>query len=111
MSPGTGARKGVTVRIEPAGIDLEVRPGEPLMRAAERQGWQWPTLCHGEAACTVCWIEVIDDAFEPPNDLEARGLRLFEGRSFYDGKPVRLACQARPVADTAVVKRGVKRAS
>jgi 2Fe-2S ferredoxin len=82
------------------------------MAAAERQGYAWPTLCHGQAECTACWIEVADpEAFEPPTPLETEGLRLFDGRSFYAGKEIRLACQARPRRDTLVTKRGVRRPS
>ena len=57
------------------------------MRAAERLGYHWPTLCHGQAECTVCWIEVEDaDAFEPPGALELKGLKLFEGRRSTPGR-------------------------
>ena len=99
----------VTVRVEPSNVQITVRYGEQLMRAAERLGYYWPTICHGHAECTACWIEVDDDdAFEPPGSLELKGLTLFEGRSFYAGKKIRLACQARPVGDTVVTKRGVR---
>ena len=88
----------VTVLIKPSHVQVDVLRGEPLMRAAERLGYHWPTLCHGQAECTVCWIEVEDaDAFDRPGPLELKGLKLFEGRSFYAGKNIRLACQARPV--------------
>ena len=98
-----------TVCVQPSNVPIEVRRGEPLMRAAERLGYRWPTLCHGQAACTVCWIEVDDtEDFEPPGPLELEGLQLFEGRSFYAGKNIRLACQAHPVRDTVVTKRGVR---
>jgi ferredoxin, 2Fe-2S len=98
-----------TVRVEPLGAEIQVREGERLMAAAERLGYRWPTLCHGQAECTACWIEVEDvEAFEPPAPLEVNGLRLFEGRSFYAGKNIRLACQARPLRNTVVTKRGVK---
>jgi ferredoxin, 2Fe-2S len=101
-----------TVHVQPSNVDIAVRNGEPLMRAAERLGYYWPTICHGQAVCTACWIEVEDiEAFEPPGALELNGLKLFEGRSFYAGKNIRLACQARPVVDTVVSKRGVKVAS
>ena len=39
------------------------------------------------------------------------GLELLHGRSFYEGKVVRLACQARVVAPTVVTKRGVRQAT
>jgi ferredoxin, 2Fe-2S len=101
-----------SVRVEPSETVIEVQKGEPLMRAAERLGYHWPTLCHGQAECTACWIEVDDpDAFEKPSSIELDGLRLFEGRSFYAGKKVRLACQAHPVRDTVVTKRGVRPSS
>ncbi len=102
----------VSVRVEPSNAQITVRCGEQLMRAAERLGYHWPTICHGQAECTACWIEVDDnDAFEPPGPRELEALKLFEGRSFYAGKNIRLACQARPVSDTVVTKRGVRPAS
>ena len=95
--------------VKPSGAVIEVRKGEPLMRAAERLGYHWPTICLGQAECTACWIEVDDpDAFEEPTSLELDGLKLFDGRSFYAGKNIRLACQAHPVSGTAVIKRGVR---
>jgi 2Fe-2S ferredoxin len=101
---------GPVVRVEPLGVDLAVREGETLMHAAQRLGYRWPTMCHGQAACTVCHIVLDggDDAFEPPRPLERSGLALFTGQTFYDGKVLRLACQARPVTDTTVTKRGVR---
>ncbi len=100
------------VRVEPSGIVIAVRNGEPLMRAAERLGYHWPTICHGQAECTACWIEVEEPtAFEPPTLLERGGLNLFEGRSYYEGKDIRLACQACPLRDTVVTKRGVRAVS
>ncbi len=80
------------------------------MHAAERLGYRWPTMCHGQASCTLCVIVVDEDpdAFEPPGRLEREGLKLFAGRTFYEGRHVRLACQARPVADTVVTERGVR---
>lgn len=101
------------VRVEPSGVSIEVRPGEALMAAAERQGYRWPTVCHGQAVCTACSIVLDDhnaDAFEEPGPVELKGLELLAGRSFYEGKLVRLACQAKPIADTDVTKRGVRRA-
>jgi 2Fe-2S ferredoxin len=92
---------------------IEVHKGESLMAAAERQGYRWPTVCHGQAVCTACCIVLEDnsEAFEPASQLELKGLELVDGRSFYEGKVVRLACQARVVAPTVVTKRGVRRAS
>ncbi len=106
MTPTAGEP---TVRVEPLGAEIPVREGEGLMGAAERLGYGWPTLCHGHAQCTACWIEVEDpEAFEPAAPLEVKALSLFDGRSFYAGKHIRLACQARPLRNTVVTKRGVK---
>ncbi len=106
MTPAAGEP---SVRVEPLGAEIPVRTGDRLMGAAERLGYGWPTLCHGQAACTACWIEVEDpEAFDPPAPLEVKALRLFDGRSFYAGKDIRLACQAKPLRDTVVTKRGVK---
>lgn len=101
----------LSVRVEPSGVTIEVRRGERLMAAAERQGYRWPTICHGQAICTACAIVLDDntDAFEPPDAVELGGLALLEGRSFYEGKTVRLACQAKLVSSTTVTKRGVKK--
>jgi 2Fe-2S ferredoxin len=105
------APQGFRVRVEPSGIEVVVPAGETLMAAAERAGYRWPTVCHGQAICTACSIvlEKDDGAFESPAVPELQALALFAGRSFYEGKVVRLACQARPRRDTAVVKRGVHR--
>jgi 2Fe-2S ferredoxin len=105
-----GASGEIVVQVEPSGVTIRVRPGERLMAAAERQGYRWPTICHGQAVCTACFIILNGntESFEPPSELELKGLELFEGRSFYEGKTVRLACQARPISDTVVTKRGVR---
>jgi ferredoxin, 2Fe-2S len=104
---------GFVVRVEPSDASIEVRKGETLMAAAERQGYRWPTVCHGQALCTACSIVLDDDleAFEPAGPLELTGLELLRGRSFYEGKVVRLACQAVVVASTVVTKRGVRQAN
>jgi ferredoxin len=104
---------GFVVRIEPSGALIEVRKGETLMGAAERHGYRWPTICHGQAICTACCIVLHDnlEAFAPAEPAELSGLELLRGRSFYEGKAVRLACQARVVATTVVTKRGVRPAA
>jgi 2Fe-2S ferredoxin len=98
------------VRVEPLGVDLEVDEGETLMHAAERLGYRWPTLCHGQAVCTLCVVAFDEepDAFDPPGPVELAALRLFADRSFYAGKVVRLACQVHVLQDTVVTKRGVR---
>lgn len=97
------------VIVKPSGIAIRVEDGESLMAAAERAGYHWPTICHGKAQCTACFIVAEEaDAFCAPESAEVAGLEKFAGRAFYEGKTVRLACQARPCRDTQVMKRGVK---
>lgn len=101
-----------TVVVEPSGIVLEVRRDEPVMRAAERLGYTWPTTCHGEASCKVCVLEVRGDpeALAPMSRLERSALeRTFPSMRRGDW-PLRLACQATPVRDVVVFKRGVRSA-
>jgi ferredoxin, 2Fe-2S len=101
----------VTVRVEPAGLDVEVEEGQNLMAAAVAQGIFWPTVCHGQAECHTCSFEVIEgDAHcEPPGPLEQRALREFSGRSFHQGRTIRLACQTRVSGPVTVHKPGVRR--
>src|SRR5271163_2949269 len=42
-----------TVRVEPQGIELAARHGETVMAAAERLGWKWPTIGHGDDSSPV----------------------------------------------------------
>lgn len=95
--------------VQPSGVAIHVAEGETLMAAAERAGYRWPTICHGKGECTVCFVVTQDPAaFADPERVELAGLEMFAGRALYEGKVLRLACQARPSRDTTVTKRGVK---
>ena len=100
---------GGTVRVEPAGVDIDVRDDESVMRAAERRGYRWPTVCHGQAICTTCCFEVLDGAgnLAPPQPLERRALAQ-SPLPLVSGGDVRLACQARVTGPVTVRKRGVR---
>jgi 2Fe-2S ferredoxin len=100
----------VTVRVEPAGLDVEVDVGQSVMAAAERQGLFWPTACHGVAECQTCFFEVVvgEEHLEPPNQLEEVALRQLAGRSWYGAKVIRLACQTRVNGPVTVRKPGVR---
>ncbi len=100
----------VTVRVEPAGVDVEVGDGQSVMAAAERQGLFWPTACHGLAECQTCFFEVVGggEHLEPPNPLEEAALRQFAGRSWYGDRAIRLACQAQVNGPVTVRKPGVR---
>ncbi len=98
-----------TVRVEPAGIDFEVADGETLMHAAERLGYRWPTVCHGQAVCVTCFVEVLDGSanLTPPEPLEGTALASSPVVAITAGE-VRLACQARVTGPVTVRKRGVR---
>lgn len=89
---------------------LEVDHDETLMRAAQRLGYRWPTLCNGEGSCTICAVEVLENAqaLSPARTTEAEALRFCNVTARGDG-PVRLACQARVLGDLVVRKKGVKK--
>src|SRR5262245_2364274 len=98
-----------TVRVEPAGIVLSLAQGESVLEAAERLGFSWPTLCHGDCCCSVCWMEVIQgcERIPQPDDDEQETLELLPQSARPNGT-VRLACRARPEGDIVVEKRGVR---
>lgn len=99
------------VRVEPSGIELDVKDGETAMAAALRLGYRWPTLCGGEGACSVCRMEVVsgENNLGPKADDEQETLDSAPGRP--RGEHVRLACQASVYGDVVVLKKGVKSAA
>lgn len=102
----------VIVRVVPLELEIHVEDGETLMEAAERLGWYWPTICHGEAQCSVCWFEVLAGIEElaPPAADELRTLDLL-GRHLRSKAPgtIRLGCQSRPEGNLVIKKTGLRR--
>jgi len=101
-----------TVRVEPAGVDIAVGDGETVMHAAEREGYRWPTVCHGQAVCTTCFFEVIGgaDNLDPAGEVERAALATSPARLVPREHEIRLACQVRLQGDVIVRKLGVRRA-
>lgn len=100
-----------TVRVLPAeDVVVEVDDGETLMAAAQRSGFRWPTVCHGEAQCQVCFVTAREGAISAPapGPAEAQGLAVLAERLTFEPGTVRLACQFQPAADCTVYKRGVR---
>ena len=98
-----------TVRVEPAGVEFDVPPGESVAEAAWRLGYTWPTKCWGQADCMICFVKVLDGELqcEPPGEEE-----LFQMRSKMPRRlrsPLtRLACRLRVTGDGLVLeKKGV----
>ena len=99
-----------TVHVEPAGVDLVVDDDETVMHAAERQGYRWPTVCHGQAVCTTCFVEILSGSehLVAAAPLERHALDNSPVIELAAGREVRLACQARVTGDVVVRKRGVR---
>jgi 2Fe-2S ferredoxin len=98
------------VRVEPAGLEFEVRPGESVAEAAWRHGYYWPTRCWGQAECMVCYTRVVagDGAVEPPDDYELDQMDALLPR-LWRAPATRLACQLRIVGPGVVLaKEGVR---
>jgi 2Fe-2S ferredoxin len=99
------------VRVEPSGVDLEPARGETMIEAAWRLGYYWPTVCYGQAQCTVCHVEVVegDEHLTPIEDDERDALEhRLPGAHRRDTTRVRLACQARVTGPVTVLKHGVR---
>ena len=79
------------------------------MRAAQRSGLRWPTICNGAALYGVCHMRVVDadHPLPAPGKREAAGLKL--GPPHLQGRCVRLACQAVPAESPTVEKLSVVR--
>ena len=108
---------GARVTVAPSGIELEVGPGETVLRAAERQGVAWPTTCGGVAECRTCAMYVVDEPgqaadqpepLDPPGALEAAALASITFSLQGDPSRWRLACQATVRRDVRVRKPGVR---
>lgn len=97
------------VGVEPRGITFEVNEGETIMGAAQRSGYQWPTLCGGDGTCSICWAEVTAGA-ENLSQIDSREQKTLELLSplARRARTVRLACQARVHGGVKVRKPGVR---
>ena len=81
-------------------------PGESVLAAAARCGFRWPSICGGQASCTVCFMEIKDGIEDAGEERPGERERLdFAGRK---GPQFRLACQSYPTGPLTVFKRGVK---
>jgi ferredoxin, 2Fe-2S len=100
-----------TVRVEPAGIEINVGDGESIMAAAQRAGHYWPTVCRGLAQCNRCVLLVLNgEGLTPMSATELDGLRAVLWRTG-DEPNERLACQVSVNGTAVVEKEGVRAAS
>ena len=102
------------VTILPANLEIEVKPGDTLMGAAQGLGLYWPTTCGGQAICTTCLTEVISgsELLAEMSRSERKTLTAERGEAILS-RPVRLACQATVLRDgvMTVNKPGVRAAN
>ncbi|MEV6348283.1 2Fe-2S iron-sulfur cluster-binding protein [Actinoplanes sp. NPDC051851] len=99
-----------TARIEPAGIDIEVYAGETLFDAADREGYDWPTICGGQGTCTHCHVRLLDgdpQAAAPIDTEQERRAVTRLARRLYGDDPtgIRLACQLQLRGDVVAEQR------
>lgn len=100
------------MRVEPAGVDIDVQPGETLMQAAWRAGYDWPTLCYAMGRCTACQCEVVAGLHKlsERTDVELALSRSLDRRTRrVNPRRIRLACQVTTTGDVTVRKPGVKK--
>src|SRR6476646_2385987 len=102
-----------TVHIQPASVDITVEDGETILHAAERLGYHWPTVCHGQAICTTCSFEVVEGSenLNGRGPLEAAALAEYLDDPYYEGREIRLACQSLVHGRVTGFKRGVREQS
>jgi 2Fe-2S ferredoxin len=97
------------ITVRPLGVTFLLHEGETLMAAAEREGYYWPTICHGNAQCNRCAVRVLeDDGLLPHSQTEMTGLRHVVWRGRDEDLRDRLACQLRANGRAVVEKRGVR---
>ena len=96
--------------VQPSGIEVEADWDEPVMAAASRAGYAWPTICGGHGECRACFITVVEGtaSLSPVLPYEAEGLAQLPPSARNGGQEVRLACQARVRGNVVVFKRGVR---
>jgi ferredoxin len=99
-------RTSHVANVEPAGLRIEVLEGETLFDAAYREGYDWPTICGGQARCTHCHVRLVEgEAGVAPvaTENERRLIKRLAQR-LYGNEPagLRLACQLELHADVTV---------
>ena len=97
------------IRVLPADVTFAVGEGEPVFRAARRQGIRWPSICNGDAECGICYMVVEEggENLSEKSSVEADRLSL----GMKAGEPrARLACRATLDGDVTVLRKGVRAA-
>jgi 2Fe-2S ferredoxin len=96
--------------VDPDGIELDVDAGETLLEAAWRLGFDWPTICFGQAECMTCHVRLLagEAAAEPASNDELERMRTKMSPRLHSSLR-RLACRLRVTGEGLVVeKKGVR---
>ena len=96
-----------SVEIQPIGLTILVPDGESIMSTALANGWKWPNVCGGEAACGVCVLEIQEGMQNSSPIGRDEAVRLAAIRKA-DNPAARLACQLRVSGPMRVLKRGAR---
>lgn len=100
---------GLTVLVKPANISFEAEPSEIVMRAGERAGIRWPTVCGGIGECGVCHVEVLGSPqMDEPNNAEVVVLRKMLTKARHGGT-MRLACQMEVKESLELFRVGIRK--
>lgn len=100
-------RTNHSVEVLPVGRTLMVPDGERIMLVALANGWKWPNVCGGQAACGVCVLEVLQGMEHASPIGRDEAVRLTFIRKA-DKPGARLACQLRVSGPIRVLKRGAR---
>jgi ferredoxin len=100
------------VHVIPADVDIPVRGDESLFDAATRAGYEWPTICFGQALCTHCHVRIQSggdgvSAILPHEALAIRRIAQRYGAD-EDTESIRLACQLYVTGDVVVEQRELR---
>ena len=111
MGPSASGGRSFIARLEPLGVDLVVAEGETLIEAGRHRGYAWPSVCGGLAACSVCFVRVLEgrESLSVPTEKERDALQRFRGIDVKKQPDVRLACQLSLRGDAIIRKVGVWR--
>lgn len=96
------------VLVVPLDAEIVVQDGETLMAAAERSGYRWPTVCHGDGECGVCYV-IVESGAERLSPMGTGERATLERVRRANDSRVRLACQLEVYGSVRVSKPGVRR--
>ena len=89
----------VKIRFLPEDVEISVKKGTTLLRAAQKAKVSIRTRCGGRAACLMCKVKVQNKhSCSPVEAKEARKLGSLVEEQY------RLACQTKVISSTAIVE-------